>query len=132
MSIDTIGDFLTIIRNAVVRSHRSICVPYSRMRHQIADILKREGFVRDVVVQQEEGAALKSLRVVLKYVDGESVIHEIKRVSSPGCRTYEGVEQMRRVIGGLGIAIITTSQGVLTDKEARQRSVGGEVICTVW
>lgn len=131
MSVDTIGNFLTAIRNAVSRSRRSICVPYSRMKHQIAEILKREGFIRDVIVQQRDSGKTE-LCLSLKYVDGESVIHEITRASRPGRRLYEGVSQMEHVVGGLGIAILTTSQGVITDKEARQRVVGGEVLCTVW
>lgn len=131
MSVDTIGDFLTTIRNAVARSQRSVSVPYSRMKQQIADILKREGFVRDVQVQQLDGGKTE-LRLLLKYVDGESVIHAIDRVSTPGRRIYEGTSRMPHVVGGLGIAIVTTSRGVLTDKEARQHAIGGEVICTVW
>lgn len=132
MSVDTIGDFLTIIRNAVARSHRSVRAPYSRMRHQIADILKQEGFVYDVAVEEGEDVAHKMLKVTLKYVDGESVIHEVTRVSTPGCRVYEGTTGLRPVIGGLGVAIMTTSKGVMTDKQARQMSVGGEILCTVW
>lgn len=126
MSIDSIGDFLTILRNGVKASHSFVTAPYSRIRQNIAQILKDEGFIRDFAV--EEG----SIKVFLKYVEGESVIHEIKRMSKPGRRRYEGYKNLEPVIGGLGISIITTSQGVITDREARQKAVGGEVICTVW
>ena len=132
MSVDTVGDFLTIIRNGILASKISVKAPYSRMREQIAEILKNEGFVRNIVVEQEEGKAYKTLKVDLKYVDGESVIHEITRVSKPGRRVYEGSTQLRTVIGGLGIAIVTTSKGVMTNKQAKELSAGGEVICTVW
>lgn len=131
MSIDTIGDFLTVIRNAVARSRGSVVAPYSRLKHRIAELLKNEGFIRDFAIEDTpEGH--RRLKVFLKYVNGEAVIHEISRVSSPGQRVYEGASQLRRVVGGLGISIVTTSHGIMTDKEARQRKVGGEVLCMVW
>lgn len=132
MSVDTMGDFLTVVRNAIARSKRSVDFPYSQLVHQVAELLKREGYVRDCAIEQKEGAARDTLRVFLKYVDGESVIHEIDRVSTPGRRVYEGVTSMRHVAGGLGVAVVTTSSGLMTDKEARQRGVGGEVLCVVW
>lgn len=100
------------------------------MRLMIANILKNEGFVRDVV-EHGEGAN-KIIRVHLKYVDGESAIHEIKRVSRPGGRVYTRIHDVKPVIGGLGLTILTTSRGVLTNKQAKQAVVGGEVLCTVW
>lgn len=130
--MDTIGDFLTIIRNGVAASKAVVKAPYSRVKHQIADILKNEGFVRNVVVEEVEGSVHKTIKIDLKYIDGESVIHEIKRVSKPGRRIYEGTTKLSPVIGGLGISIITTSAGVMTNKEAKACSVGGEVLCTVW
>lgn len=132
MSVDTIGDFLTVIRNGVSSSKLFVRIPHSRVKHQIAEILKNEGFVRDVVIEGVEGAAQKTLKVDLKYVDGESVIHEIKRISKPSRRVYEGTKALSPVIGGLGVAIMTTSQGIMTNKDAKQRAIGGEVICTVW
>ncbi|HBL98452.1 TPA: 30S ribosomal protein S8 [Candidatus Dependentiae bacterium] len=132
MSIDTIGNFLTSVRNAIARSKQWVEVPYSRINAQIAEILKSEGFVKDFAIMQREESFRKQLRVYLKYVDGESVIHEIDRASTPGRRVYEGASKLRRVVGGLGVAIVTTSSGLMTDKEARQRKVGGEVLCTVW
>ena len=131
MSVDTIGNFLTIIRNGIAVSKGRIRAPHSRVNHQIAEILKQEGFIRDFAVEQDDTAA-KTLRVDLKYVDGESVIHDLQRISTPGCRVYRGIVNLNPVIGGLGISILTTSKGIMTDKQAKQQMVGGEVICTVW
>lgn len=130
MSVDSIGNFLTIIRNGVHASKASVQAPFSNMNHQIASILKDEGFIRDVAIVEEQG--IKNLRLMLKYVDGESVIHEITRVSTPGRRVYEGLATLQPVIGNLGISILTTNRGVITNKAARKLAVGGEVICTVW
>ena len=131
MSVDTIGDFLTIIRNGVLASKKEVKIPYSRLKHEIANILKDEGFVKDVTVEDTENA-FKNLKVALKYARGESVIHEITRVSKPGRRNYESSAHIKPVIGGLGITILTTNRGVMTHKKARQLGVGGEVVCTVW
>ena len=131
MSIDTIGDFLTIIRNGVFASKRSVVAPYSTIKFEIAQLLKDEGFIRDYVVEELENNK-KQLTIVLKYVQGESVIHEITRVSTPGRRAYVGHGSVKPVIGGLGITILTTNQGVMTNKLARERGVGGELLCTVW
>ncbi len=128
MSIDTIGDFLTIIRNGVMRSHLNVTVPYSKLKHQVALILEQEGFIRSIAIDEAD----RSLQIGLKYVDGESVIHEIGRISKPGRRVYAGSSSITPVIGGLGISILTTNRGVMTDKQARALSVGGELICTVW
>ncbi len=131
MSVDSIGDFLTVIRNGILATKSSVELPYSVMRYSIAQILKEQGFVRDVVVSDQE-AGKRTLKVVLKYVGGESVIHEITRISTPGRRRYEGVRGFKPVIGGLGLSIISTSQGVISHKKAEQLGIGGEVICTVW
>lgn len=131
MSIDTIGDFLTIIRNGVLASKRQVVAPYSLIKHQVAQILQGEGFIKGVIVKGDTPQE-KHLVIDLKYVDGESVIHEITRVSKPGRRIYKSAEQVKPVIGGLGIAILTTPRGVVSHKKAQQISVGGEVICTVW
>lgn len=128
--MDSIGDFLTVIRNALMVSKRSISVPFSQMKQNIAEILKQEGFVRDVKVVEEAGK--QQLVVYLKYVNGEPVIHELKRISKPGCRRYESVRNITSVIGGMGISILTTNVGIITDKKAKELSVGGEVICHVW
>lgn len=132
MSIDSIGDFLTIIRNGIMASNQAVLAPYSKMRHQIANILWDEGFVKQVVVIEGQGITSKKIKLVLKYVDGESVIHNIKRISKPSCRMYSGIKEIKPVIGNLGISILTTNKGLLTDKQAKKNSVGGEIICTVW
>lgn len=130
MSIDAIGNFLTIIRNGIMSSKLSVNIPHSNLKSEIATILKEEGFIKDYAI--EENDSKKSIKVFLKYVDGESVIHEITRVSRPGRRNYKGTARIRPVIGGLGLSILTTSKGVVSHKKAKELGVGGEVICTVW
>jgi len=132
MSVDSIADFLTIIRNGVMVSKSFVTAPYSKMRHSIAQILKNEGFITDFVIINADSDATKRLKVVLKYVDGEAVIHEIQRISKPGRRVYAGSQEIKPVIGQLGISILTTSRGVIANQNAKKLSVGGEVICTVW
>lgn len=132
MSIDVIADFLTIIRNGVMVSKSFVTAPYSKMRESIARILKDEGFITDFVILNADSDAQKRLKVVLKYVDGEAVIHEIQRISKPGRRVYAGNKEIKPVIGQLGISILTTSHGVMAHQRAKKLSVGGEVICTVW
>lgn len=131
MSIDAIGDFLTIIRNGIKVSRRTVSAPHSSIKERIAQILKNEGFIRDFEVI-DEGNNKKSLTVSLKYVQGESAIHEITRESTPSWRIYEGADELQHVIGKLGISIVTTNKGIMTDKQARESKVGGEVICSVW
>jgi small subunit ribosomal protein S8 len=130
MSIDTIGNFLTIIRNGVMITKSFVVTPYSRQIHDIAGILKDEGFIKDFEIV--EGDSKKSLKIFLKYVDGESVIHNLTRISRPGLRAYTGIEQLKPVIGGLGVSILTTNKGILSHKHAEKLKVGGEIICTVW
>jgi len=135
MSIDVIGDFLTVIRNGIMRSHPVVYVPWSVMKHRVAEVLKAEGFVRDVVVEEQpdkKGRGFKRIKLVLRYVGGESVIHEITRVSTPGSRVYRGATRLEPVAGNLGIAIVSTNKGIMTDKQARELAVGGEILCTVW
>lgn len=130
MSIDTVGNFLTIIRNGVQISKPFVMVPLSKMNKAIADILLTEGFIR--FAQEVEQDDKKALKIGLKYVGGESAIHELKRVSKLSRRSYSGVSEIKPVIGGLGISILTTNRGVITQKNAKKLGVGGEVICTVW
>jgi small subunit ribosomal protein S8 len=132
MSVDAIADFITIIRNGVMVSKSFVSAPYSKMRHSIAQILKDEGPIHDFMIVNTDSDAKKLLKVVLKYVDGESVIHEITRVSKPGRRVYVGSKEIKPVIGQLGVSILTTNRGIIANKKARQLSVGGEVMCTVW
>lgn len=127
MSIDAIGNFLTIIRNGLMASKPFVVAPYSKIKHEIASILLDEGFIRDVVISDDD-KAFKTITVVLKYIEGESVIHEITRVSSPGRREYAGKNRVKPVIGGLGLSILTTNRGVISHKKAREYGVGGEVI----
>lgn len=130
MSIDAIGNFLTIIRNGILASKSFVVAPHSKVHAHIGAILKSEGFIRDCGVLEEDGK--KYLQITFRYVSGESVIHEIKRVSTPGRRSYVGAGEIRPVIGGLGISILTTNRGIMTNKQARDARVGGELICTVW
>ena len=132
MSVDSIADFLTIIRNGVMVSKSFVTAPHSKMRHSIAQILKNEGFITDFVTLNADSDAKKRLKVVLKYVDGEAAIHEIQRVSKPGRRVYAGSQEIKPVIGQLGISILTTSHGVIAHQKAKKLSIGGEIICTVW
>jgi small subunit ribosomal protein S8 len=130
MSIDTLGDFLTVIRNGLMISKRSVETPYSKIKLEIAKILKQEGFIKDYSVVEENNK--KNIKISLKYVDGESVIHELTRISKPGKRIYNKAHQMEPIIGKLGVSIVTTNKGIMTDKEAKALSVGGEIICSVW
>ncbi len=129
---DPIADMLTRIRNANTSKHDTVDVPASKMKLAIADILVKEGYVakHDLV---EDGTA-KNIRITLKYGKdkNEKIISGLKRISKPGLRVYAGKDELPRVLGGLGIAIISTNQGVMTDKEARKLNVGGEVLAFVW
>ena len=128
---DPIADFLTRIRNANQAKHEVLEVPASNIKKGIAEILKREGFVKNVEYIEDDKQGV--IRVFLKYgQNGEKVITGLKRISTPGLRVYKKREDLPKVLNGLGIAIISTSEGLLTDKEARQKNVGGEVIAYVW
>ena len=128
--MDTIGDFLTIIRNGIRVSKPFVIAPFSKMNKAIAQTLQKEGFLRGSEEIEENGK--KRLKILLKYVRGESVIHDLKRISKLSCRAYAGVKEVKPVIGGLGLSIMTTNRGVISHKEAKRLGVGGEVICTVW
>jgi small subunit ribosomal protein S8 len=130
MSVDAIGDFLTVIRNGLMSSKRTVAAPFSKIKLEIVKILKEEGFIKDFAIIEEDSK--KKIQVSLKYVDGESVIHELNRISRPGRRTYGGADQLQVIIGKLGISILTTNKGIMTDKRAKELSVGGEIICSVW
>jgi len=129
--MDRIADFLTVIRNAVRVSKRTVSYPHSRMCLAIAKILKTEGFIRDYAVDaSDEKKPLLTLQ--LRYLNGEAAIHALDRVSTGGCRRYSKLKNLKPYIGGLGISILSTSKGVITDKQAETLAVGGEVICRVW
>ncbi len=128
---DTIGDFITVIRNAGSVGKESCAYPHSKLREGIARILKERGFLGDYgKVPDERGR--KSLQLQLKYVDGEHAIKGIRRTSTPGCRTYCGYREIPRVLGGLGVSILSTPKGILDDSSARRHKVGGEILCNVW
>ena len=133
MSIsDPIADMLTRIRNANTAKHDTVDIPASKMKQAIADILLKEGYVSAVDTVADGNFSV--IRITLKYGNdkNEKVINGIKRISKPGLRIYADVENLPRVLGGMGTAIISTNKGVLTDKEARKLNVGGEVLCYVW
>jgi small subunit ribosomal protein S8 len=128
---DPVGDFLTRIRNAMRARHQKLDVPASKLKAEIARILKEEGYIANYKPTEEDG--MKVIRVYLKYtVSNESVIRDLKRISRPGCRVYQGKDDIRRVQNGLGIAILTTPKGVMTGRQARREGVGGELLCEVW
>ena len=130
MSKDMIADFLTIIRNAIMSSAKTVETSASRARLDIAKILKEEGFIRDYSIVED--GTHKNIKVFLKYVQGESAIHEITRISKLSRRVYTGIRDLKPIINGLGISIVTTNKGVMTDRQAKREQVGGEIICTVW
>lgn len=128
---DPIADMLTRIRNALMVKKETVEIPSSNMKKAIAEILLKEGYVKDV--QLAEDGYNGKLVVTLKYTDGkQSVIGGLKRVSKPGLRTYSGAQEMPKALGGYGIAIVSTSKGIMTDKQAKAQNVGGEVLCYVW
>ncbi len=131
---DPIADMLTRLRNANQAHHESVSMPHSKIKLGIAEILKKEGYILDFsVADPEEGQVGKTLSLSLKYGQNrERAIQGIKRISKPGLRVYAKSTSLPKVLGGLGIAIISTSQGLLTDKEANRKSVGGEVLAYVW
>ncbi len=128
---DPIADMLTRIRNANTVRHETVEVPASKIKKQIAEILKQEGFIRDAEYVEDNKQGI--IRIFLKYgQNSERVITGLKRISKPGLRVYAKTHEIPRVLGGLGIAILSTSTGVMSDKEARQKKAGGEVLCYVW
>ena len=132
MQTDPIADFLTRIRNAAAAKHQRVDVPASRLKAEIARILKEEGYI-STFKMVEESKTRKVLRVFLKYTpDRRSVISGIKRISKPGARRYLGYEEIRPVVGGLGINILTTPKGLMTGRAARKTKLGGEILCEVW
>lgn len=129
---DPIADMLTRIRNANTAKHDTVDIPSSKMKLAIADILVKEGYIAKY--ELIEDGSFKTIRVTLKYGadKNEKIIIGLKRISKPGLRVYAGAEELPKVLGGLGVAIISTNEGVMTDKEARQKNVGGEVLAFVW
>ncbi|WP_027857441.1 30S ribosomal protein S8 [Marinobacterium jannaschii] len=126
---DTLADMFTRIRNGHMAEKQAVSMPSSKMKVSVAEVLKNEGYIADYAV---EGEAKPVLTVELKYFEGKPVIEEIKRVSRPGLRIYKGSTELPKVSAGLGVAIVSTNKGVMTDRAARAAGVGGEVICTVF
>jgi len=126
---DPIADMLTRIRNAQMVGHTEVAMPASRLKTSIAKVLKDEGYIEDFALR--ENGVMKELRIALKYYAGRPVIERLERVSKPGLRVYKGRDDIPRVMNGLGVAILSTSRGVMTDRKARADGVGGEVLCIV-
>ena len=129
--VDPIGDMLTRIRNGQMRSLNKIEVPFSKFRSKILEVLKREGYIIDYVTNENKNK-IKTISVKLKYFDGQPVIKEIKRVSKPGRRVYSRATSIPKVLNGLGLAILSTSKGVMSDAEATKNNLGGEIICRIF
>ena len=127
---DPIADMLTRIRNANRQRHETVMVPASKLKVDIAEILKNEGFIKGYKVEGE--GPIKNIVITLKYRGNDRVITDLKRISKPGLRVYAKVNEISKVLNGLGIVILSTSQGVITDKEARAKQVGGEVLAYIW
>ena len=127
---DPIGDFLTRIRNAVRAKKKFVDIPSSSMKVELARILKETKYIRDYNVVEDNKQNV--LRIHLQYIDGMPSISGLKRISTPGLRSYVGKDELPKVLNGLGIAVLSTSKGLLTDKQARNESVGGEVVCHIW
>jgi small subunit ribosomal protein S8 len=129
---DPIADMLTRIRNANTAKHDTVDVPASKMKISIAEILLKEGYIKSY--ELVDAGAFKNIHITLKYGKdkNEKIITGLKRISKPGLRVYANTEELPKVLGGLGVAIISTNKGVITDKEARKENVGGEVLCFVW
>ncbi len=129
---DPIADFLTRIRNAALAKHPRVDMPASKLKVELARILKEEGYISTYKLV-EESKTKKVLRVFLKYTaDKRSVISDLRRVSRPGCRVYVGKSEIKSVVGGMGISILTTPRGLMTGRAARKTGVGGEVLCEIW
>ena len=133
MMTDPIADMLTRIRNGNVAMRSEVLMPASKQKSALAEVLKREGFIADYAVVQDPNGSGKALKITMKYgTDRQRTISGIKRISTPGLRVFRAATEVPRVLGGLGVAVLSTSHGLMTDREARKRNVGGEVMCFVW
>ena len=128
---DPLGDMLTRIRNAQMRSRSKVVTPASKLRERVLEVLREEGYIRGFARVDYDGGKAE-LEIELKYFDGQPVIRELKRVSSPGRRVYSSVNELPTIANGLGVAILSTPKGVMSDNRARQENVGGEVLCSVF
>ena len=133
-SSDPVGDMLAMIKNAYGRRHKRVSLSHSILKEGVAKVLRSEGYLEDVKsVQDDKRKELRFLHLYLKYdTNGDSVISDIKRVSKPGCRIFRGVDNLARIMDGLGVQVLSTSKGIMSDRQARKDRVGGELICKVW
>ena len=129
--VDPIGDMITRIRNAQMRSLNKVKIPSSKLRVRILDVLKKEGYISDYKLTSEDSNK-NTLSIDLKYTNGSPVIREIRRISKPGRRIYARADSIPKIQNGLGVAIISTSKGIMTDNDARNQNIGGEIICRVF
>ena len=130
MVTDPIADLLTRVRNAAMARHDSVSIPASKMKIAVAKILKDEGFISDFTIVK--GEPQRTIKITLKYIDKQPAFIGLERVSKPGLRIYSGKKEIPRVYGGLGIAVISTSKGLMTGQEAWKKNIGGEVLCYIW
>ncbi|VAX17815.1 SSU ribosomal protein S8p (S15Ae) [hydrothermal vent metagenome] len=127
---DPIADMLTRIRNAIMAKHETVKIPSSNIKAEIAALLRQEGYIKGFKIVRDNKQGM--IHILLKYKDDLSAIRGLKRISKPGLRVYAGVEEIPEVLNGMGDAILSTNKGILTDSEAREESVGGEVLCHIW
>jgi small subunit ribosomal protein S8 len=127
---DPVADFLTRIRNATKAKHKKVDIPASKLKIELSRIMLENDFIQHYTILEEDSK--KTIRVYLKYFDGENILKGLRRISKPGIRTYTKSTELPRVLNGLGIAVISTSKGIMTEKQARQLKVGGEVLCYIW
>jgi small subunit ribosomal protein S8 len=128
---DPIADMLTRVRNANMAEKKIVSLPHSKIKSEVARLLKQEGFISDFSVEDNNGKSI--LNLFLKYtLEREPVIQGLRRISKPSCRRYTNAEEVPRVLGGIGIAILSTSLGLMTDSEAREKNIGGEILCYIW
>ena len=133
MNTDPIADMLTRIRNANMVSHQEVEMPSSKLKVELAKLLKSEGYIADYSESQKDGSAYKTLKIALKYDENQKpVITNLQRVSRPGLRTYTKSKNIPQVLDGMGVAIISTSKGLLTDRKAKKENIGGEILCYIW
>ena len=128
---DPIADMLTRVRNANMAEKKIVSLPHSKIKSEVARLLKQEGFISDFSVEDDNGKSI--LNLFLKYtLEREPVIQGLRRISKPSCRRYANADEVPRVLGGIGIAILSTSSGLMTDSEAREKNIGGEILCYIW
>ena len=128
---DPIADMLTRVRNANMAEKKIVSLPHSKIKSEVARLLKQEGFISDFSVDEDNGKSI--LNLFLKYtLEREPVIQGLRRISKPSCQRYANAEEVPRVLGGIGIAILSTSSGLMTDSEAREKNIGGEILCYIW